>query len=133
MTGIAPHFVEWIRQQLIQKADKYGFDIYRDGLSVYTTLDSRMQRAANRAVMEHLAEYQSKFLGQWNWKNHKDELAQSASMAISDAAAGAAVDKARYRECVRCRRRAFQALCWCERATLEKGAVRWLTRLSLCS
>ena len=54
--GIAPHFVEWIRQQLLQKADKYGFDIYRDGLSVYTTLDSRMQRAANRAVTEHLTE-----------------------------------------------------------------------------
>src|ERR1041385_892982 len=62
--GIAPHFVEWIRQQLLQKADQYGFDIYRDGLSVYTTLDSRMQRAANRAVRGHLPEYQGSFYKQ---------------------------------------------------------------------
>jgi penicillin-binding protein 1A len=80
--GIAPHFVEMVRQELIQKAEKYGFDIYRDGLSVYTTLDSRMQRHANRAVDEHLAIYQSIFNKQWNWKNHKDELRQAISMAI---------------------------------------------------
>lgn len=81
-TGIAPHFVEWIRQQMLQKADKYGFDIYRDGLSVYTTLDSRMQRAANRAVNEHLKEYQTAFDKQWNWKLHKDELSRAIQLAI---------------------------------------------------
>jgi penicillin-binding protein 1A len=97
MTGIAPHFVESVRQQLLQKADKYGFDIYRDGLSVYTTLDSRMQRDANRAVNEHLKEYQSKFLEQWNWANHQDELTQAISMAIrtSDRYRDAPSDKAR--------------------------------------
>jgi penicillin-binding protein 1A len=36
VAGIAPHFVEYIRQQLMQKAESYGFDIYRDGLSIYT-------------------------------------------------------------------------------------------------
>lgn len=81
-TGIAPHFVEWIRQQLLQKADTYGFDIYRDGLSVYTTLDSRMQRYANRAVEEHLATYQDNFRKQWNWKVHHDELNQTIANAI---------------------------------------------------
>jgi len=80
--GIAPHFVEMVRQQLIQKAEKYGFDIYRDGLAVYTTLDSRMQHYANRAVEEHLAGYQPAFNKQWNWKYHKDELKQAVSMAI---------------------------------------------------
>ena len=82
VTGIAPHFVEYVRQQLLQKADQYGFDIYRDGLSVYTTLDSRMQRYANRAVDEHLAEIQPNFLKQWNWKNHPKDLAQVISDAI---------------------------------------------------
>ena len=81
-TGIAPHFVEWIRQQLLQKADTYGFDIYRDGLSVYTTLDSRMQRYANRAVDEHLATYQDNFRKQWDWKAHHDELNQAIANAI---------------------------------------------------
>ncbi|HMD14847.1 MAG TPA: transglycosylase domain-containing protein, partial [Bacteroidota bacterium] len=81
-TGVAPHFVEWIRQQLLQKADTYGFDIYRDGLSVYTTLDSRMQRYANQAVEEHLATYQDNFRKQWNWKSHREELDQSIANAI---------------------------------------------------
>ncbi len=80
--GIAPHFVEWIRQQLLQKSEKYGFDIYRDGLSVYTTLDSRMQKYANRAVEEHLAEYQPMFDKIWNWNEHKQELAQIISSNI---------------------------------------------------
>jgi penicillin-binding protein 1A len=81
-TGVAPHFVEWVRHQLIQKAEKYGFDIYRDGLSVYTTLDSRMQRHANQAVTEHLKEYQKLFDDQWKWKNHREELSLAVMLAI---------------------------------------------------
>ncbi|MEN9795073.1 MAG: hypothetical protein RLZZ150_50, partial [Bacteroidota bacterium] len=46
--GIAPHFVETIRQLLGRDgelADKLkGHDLYRDGLVIYTTLDSRIQR-----------------------------------------------------------------------------------------
>jgi len=81
-TGIAPHFVEYVRQQLLQKAEKYGFDIYRDGLSVYTTLDSRMQRHANAAVEEHLAEYQKMFDQEWDWKNHRQELTSVIDLSI---------------------------------------------------
>lgn len=80
--GIAPHFVEYVRQQLLQKAEKYGFDIYRDGLSVYTTLDSRMQRHANRAVEEHLNEYQKAFDKQWDWKLYPDVLDKAVWLAI---------------------------------------------------
>jgi len=80
--GIAPHFVEQIRQQLAQKAEKYGYDLYRDGLSVYTTLDSRMQRHANRAVEEHLAEYQTMFDSLWNWKREKDIAERVIDQAI---------------------------------------------------
>ncbi|MBK7256969.1 MAG: PBP1A family penicillin-binding protein [Ignavibacteriae bacterium] len=72
--GIAPHFVEYIRQQLSEKAEKYGFDIYRDGISVYTTLDSRMQRHANHAVEEHLAIYQGLFDKEWNWSREREAL-----------------------------------------------------------
>lgn len=80
--GIAPHFAEYIRQQLSQKAEKYGFDIYRDGVSVYTTLDSRMQKFANRAVEEHLLEYQKLFLSQWDWTNEKDVQIRVIDQAI---------------------------------------------------
>lgn len=80
--GLAPHFVESVRQQLAQKAEKYGFDLYRDGLSVYTTLDSRMQRYANKAVSEHLGIYQKMFDSLWVWKNEKDVLTRVIDQAI---------------------------------------------------
>ncbi len=80
--GIAPHFVEYVRQQLMQKAEQYGFDIYRDGLSIYTTLDSRIQRHANRAVEEHLTEYQPLFNKQWKWDQNRDVLLKSIDLYI---------------------------------------------------
>ncbi len=81
-TGIAPHFVEWVRQTLIEKAEEHGFDIYRDGLSVYTTLDSRMQRMANEAVGAHLKEYQADFTKAWKWDRYPEILRQMVSQAV---------------------------------------------------
>ena len=80
--GVAPHFVEYVRQQLAAKAEKYNFDIYRDGISVYTTLDARMQRHANRAVEEHLTEYQRLFDGMWEWSKHKDVYVRVLDQAL---------------------------------------------------
>lgn len=45
---LAPYFVDYVLQQLI---DKYGADaVYKDGLKIYTTLDSDMQNAAEDAM-----------------------------------------------------------------------------------
>jgi penicillin-binding protein 1A len=52
--GIAPYFVEYIRQKVQREFDRLGIDIYRDGLSIYTTLDSRIQVAADSALQQHL-------------------------------------------------------------------------------
>ncbi len=81
-TGIAPHFVEYIRQRLAEKAEKYGFDVYRDGIQVFTTLDSRMQRQANRAVEEHLTIYQALFDKEWNWSQEREALSFVIDQAI---------------------------------------------------
>ncbi len=71
-TGIAPHFVEMIRQELSRKPELAGYDLYRDGLIVYTTLNATMQRAANKAVEEHIADYQKNVVDKrWNWNGHK--------------------------------------------------------------
>jgi len=86
-TGIAPHFVESIRRRMMQKAEKYGFDLYRDGISVYTTLDSRMQRHANRAVEEHLETYQKLFEEMWDWRRERDALERVIDQAIWTSAA----------------------------------------------
>ncbi|MBR9979019.1 MAG: transglycosylase domain-containing protein, partial [Bacteroidetes bacterium] len=82
--GIAPHFVEHVRQQLREKAEKYGFNLYRDGLNVYTTIDSRMQGHANRAVSEHLLPFQKQFDGRWSWETpaHRAILGTALRLAI---------------------------------------------------
>jgi penicillin-binding protein 1A len=84
-TGIAPHFTEWIRKMLVKKSEQYGFDPYRDGLKIYTTLDSRMQRYANRAVEEHLDAFQKAFDTTWNWNKYPEILQENIEKFIRDA------------------------------------------------
>lgn len=55
----APYFVEYIRQQL---EAKYGADIlYRGGLSVYTTLDLKMQQAAESILLPALEKFDKEY------------------------------------------------------------------------
>ena len=53
----APYFVEHVRRMLY---DEYGYDIYKTGLKVNTTLDTRLQACANRAISEHLPKLQER-------------------------------------------------------------------------
>ncbi len=69
---IAPDFVEMIRRKLSRLSKKYGFDIYEDGLTITTTLDTRMQKIANMAVKEHLDNFQKIFDKKWKWEEHRD-------------------------------------------------------------
>lgn len=81
---IAPHFVEYVRQQMEKICAKYGYDLYRDGLNIYTTLDSRMQRIANRAVEIHLNEFQKQFDKSWSWNKYKGMIDDLIDKAIKD-------------------------------------------------
>lgn len=40
-----------------QKEDGTNYSLYTDGLKIYTTIDSRMQKYAEEAVFEHVGEY----------------------------------------------------------------------------
>ncbi len=53
--GPAPHVAQRLRKWLIEWADDKGYDIQADGLRVITTLDARMQKAANQAVAKQMA------------------------------------------------------------------------------
>ncbi len=80
----APSFMEYIRQQMTSMANKYGYDLYRDGLNIYTSLDMRMQKIANKACEDHLAEYQKLFDKYWSWKKNKSLLSSLVDRAIRD-------------------------------------------------
>jgi penicillin-binding protein 1A len=56
--GPAPHIVLHIRKWLMEWADKHDYDIYSEGLVVHTTLDSRLQDAANQAVERQMKRLQ---------------------------------------------------------------------------
>lgn len=72
--SIASHFVEAVRQFLSREPKLQRYNLYRDGLVITTTLDSRMQRYANEAVREHLEEFQPQFDKIWSWKGKQDLL-----------------------------------------------------------
>ena len=80
--GIAPYFREYLRLFLMDyfdknpKADGTKYDIYKDGLRVYTTLNFVMQRDAEEAQKEHLEEWQRLFFKvapKDPWKEHPEE------------------------------------------------------------
>ncbi|HEY1007058.1 MAG TPA: transglycosylase domain-containing protein [Sphingobacteriaceae bacterium] len=56
-------------EQSIEKADGTPYDLDRDGLRIYTTIDSRMQKYAEDAQRQYLKELQREFNQQWRGKN----------------------------------------------------------------
>ena len=90
--GSATYFREYVRQEVTawckenKKADGETYDIYRDGLKIYTTIDSRMQTYAEAAVKEHLTYLQAEFYKHWKgktpWGENTDII--STSMRRSD-------------------------------------------------
>ncbi len=56
--GLAPYFVQQVKKELKQWSRKRGINIYKTGLKVYTTLDSRLQMHLDTAMMEHLSIHQ---------------------------------------------------------------------------
>jgi penicillin-binding protein 1A len=86
LTGIAPHFVEMVRQKL-EKDERYGmknYNLYRDGLVIYTTLNAQVQRHANAAVDEHLREFQKQFNQAWTWKDKSPIITALVKQAIRE-------------------------------------------------
>lgn len=81
-TGSSAQFTEYVRQVLEKKAEKYGFNIYRDGLVVTTTLNTKMQKHAVDAVTNQLKDFQKSFNSTWNWKANKDILNDAIERSI---------------------------------------------------
>jgi penicillin-binding protein 1A len=74
--GLATYFRAYLRQFMLNwiqdnpKPDGEKFNLYLDGLTIYTTLDSKMQTYAENAVKEHMSNLQGAFYEQntpkWN-------------------------------------------------------------------
>ena len=81
--GIAPYFREFIRGEMDQwcqehyKNDEEHYNLYTDGLKVFTTIDSRLQDYAEEAMKDHMSYLQKLFDKQWKgdalWKGLKEK------------------------------------------------------------
>ena len=63
--GLAPYFRREVKKELMQWGKKNKVDIFADGIKIYTTLDSRMQRHAEKAAIEHIKKQQKLFFKHW--------------------------------------------------------------------
>lgn len=88
--GLATYFREYLRDNFLARwckkhinpATNQPYNIYRDGLRIFTTLDSRMQQYAEEAVTEHMSELQKLFSKEcankknapFDWNLTKEEI-----------------------------------------------------------
>ena len=69
--GLAPYLREYLRGELKEwcknneKADGTNYNLYTDGLKIYTSINSKMQQYAEEAVHSHIASLQKDFFKHW--------------------------------------------------------------------
>ncbi|MBL7014629.1 MAG: PBP1A family penicillin-binding protein [Candidatus Marinimicrobia bacterium] len=78
--GMAPYFTEYVRRILEKEDEALGVNIYRDGLKIYTTLDSRLQSIAESAVLKSI-EYNQKKLNKRLY-NDREEFERLSYLTI---------------------------------------------------
>lgn len=73
-SGLAPYFRAYLRNELLAwcrehtKEDGSPYNLYTDGLKIYTTLDSRLQSHAEAAMRKQMKDLQEKFANQLTTK-----------------------------------------------------------------
>jgi penicillin-binding protein 1A len=95
--GIAPYFREMLREDLKEwckqnENPKTGepYDLYRDGLKIFTTINPKMQEYAEIAVYRHMQNLQKVFSNQYNikdgsvWKSKEGKAVLDAAIKQTD-------------------------------------------------
>jgi penicillin-binding protein 1A len=71
--GIAPYYrselTKWLKKLLedgkYRKPDGTKYNLYVDGLKIYTTIDTRIQKYHETAIQEHMSLLQNKYFSRW--------------------------------------------------------------------
>ncbi|MBP5289849.1 MAG: transglycosylase domain-containing protein [Paludibacteraceae bacterium] len=80
-----------------KKADGSHYDLYNDGLRIYTTVDSRMQRYAEEAVHEHMTDLQARFFKEKKNKSYAPFSRQMTKEEINGVMTRSMKQSERYR------------------------------------
>ena len=85
--GEALYFREALRDYLSEWCREEGYDLYTDGLKIYTTLDTRIQQYAEQAAWDNMQQLQKKFNAHWgNMNPWRDEHYQEIPNFIENIA-----------------------------------------------
>ena len=85
--GKANYFREAVANELREWCRDNGYDLYTDGLKIYTTLDTRMQKYAEAAAIKQMRQVQKNFQQHWgNTNPWQDERHQEIAGFIEDIA-----------------------------------------------
>lgn len=72
-TAVAKWLEKW--------CDDNGYDLYEDGLKIYTTIDSRLQKYAEEAVQEQMKTLQKRFNNSWGdeepWRDSEGNVIEN--------------------------------------------------------
>lgn len=91
--GVAPYFRMELAKDLrtlfareeFKKPDGSIYNIYRDGLRIYTTIDYRMQELAESVMLGHMKEVQERFFAEWRnldpWSHNDGRIPVDIKMA----------------------------------------------------
>ncbi len=94
-SGLAPYFRMELRKKInsiLRKKDNYKSDgtpynIFTDGLKIYTTIDPLIQAHAEKAMLEHMKQLQKKFWKTWKNKDpwtYREEETTDEEMAARE-------------------------------------------------
>lgn len=84
---VAPYFKEFVKNELLKwcqnhkKKDGSPYNLYTDGLKIYTTIDTKLQEYAEQAMVKQMTEIQEVFFKHWGkeepWKEKEWVLHQA--------------------------------------------------------
>ncbi|WPP52839.1 penicillin-binding protein 1A [Catalinimonas niigatensis] len=86
--GLATYFRTVVQNWLLKWSREHGYDLYEDGLRIYTTIDSRMQEHAEEAVKNHMKNQQKLFDQHWKgrgapWRDEDGKVLEGFIPMIS--------------------------------------------------
>ncbi|MBC7450550.1 MAG: transglycosylase domain-containing protein, partial [Cytophagales bacterium] len=64
-SGLAPHFRNYLKKIMTNWCKEHDLHLYEDGLKIYTTIDTRMQAAAEAGMRKHMSFLQKEFDKSW--------------------------------------------------------------------
>ena len=67
--GQALYFREAVKNHLQKWCSENGYDLYKDGLKIYTTIDTRLQKYAEEAAIKQMKQVQKTFNAHWGNTN----------------------------------------------------------------